>query len=131
MGRARGGGAGGRAAARGARGSRRRRSRPRQGLSRSLDRHGAQHVVLLIRTILESEGQRERRPEWPGRGLAWIEAFDNVPLMALLRTMQDLELFRPSTIDHYFFLVLRNRLRKVFEPPKVTTVKPPRKANEK
>ncbi len=38
-------------------------------------------------------------PDWPNRGLAWIEAFDNVPLMALLQTMVDLDLFRPTTIS--------------------------------
>jgi hypothetical protein len=66
-------------------------------------------------------------PEWANRGLAWIEAFDNVPLMAVLQTMVDLDLFRPSTIGHYLFMVLRRRLAKVFEPPK--QVKPPRKAS--
>jgi hypothetical protein len=37
---------------------------------------------------------------------------------------RDLELFQPETIGHYYFMVLRRRLAKVFEPPKV---KPPRK----
>jgi hypothetical protein len=113
-------------------------------LARLLDRHGAQHVVLLVRG--RSPKARATQPRWstghhrrgfegvgflPGmgepRGLAWIEAFDHVPLMALLQTMVDLELFRPSTIGHYLFLALRNRLRKVFEPPKV---KPPRKVQK-
>jgi hypothetical protein len=80
-------------------------------LARLLDRHGAPHIMVF-------------HPDWPSRGLAWIEAFDNVPLMALLQTMVDLELFRPTTIGHYLFMVLRNRLRKVFEPP---IEKPPRK----
>jgi hypothetical protein len=106
-----------------------------------LDRHGAQHVTLLIRTIIESEGNAAAlvepvisavssvmvfQPEWPSRGLAWIEAFDHVPLMGLLQTMQDLDLFRPSTIGHYYFMVLRNRLCKIFEPP---IEKPPRKTS--
>jgi hypothetical protein len=47
-------------------------------------------------------------------------------LRALLQTMQDLELFRPTTIGHYYFMVLRRRLAKVFEPQQV---KPPRKAS--
>ena len=111
-----------------------------------LAEHGEQHVILLVRTIIESEGNANAlvepvigavsslmifHPEWANRGLAWIEAFDDVPLMALLQTMVDLDLFEPGTIGHYYFLVLRNRLRKVFEPPTVPKVKPPRKANEK
>ena len=62
-------------------------------------------------------------PEWANRGLAWIETFDNVPLMGLLQTMRDLDVFQPSEIGHYYFMMLRNRLRKVFEPPKVPKVK--------
>jgi hypothetical protein len=57
----------------------------RARLARLLDRHGAQHVTLLIRTIIESEGNAAAlvepvisavssvmifHPEWPGRGLA-------------------------------------------------------------
>jgi hypothetical protein len=88
-------------------------------LARLLDRHGAEHVILLIRTIIESEGNANAlvepviigavsmvmifHPAWPGRGLAWIEAFDDVPLMALLQTMQDLDLFRPTSIGHYYW----------------------------
>jgi hypothetical protein len=37
------------------------------------------------------------------RGRAWIEAFDNVPMMALLQTMRDLDLFRPTTIGSNTF----------------------------
>jgi hypothetical protein len=106
----------------------------RARLARLLDRHGAPHIILLVRTITESRGNANALvepvisavssvmifcPEWANRGLAWIEAFDNVPLMAWLQTMQDLQLFRPTSIGHYYFLSLRNRLRKVFEPPTV------------
>jgi hypothetical protein len=113
----------------------------RARLARLLIRHGEAHIILLIRTIIESEGNAAAlvepvvsavssvmvfHPEWPCRGLAWIEAFDDVPLMPLLQAMQDLDLFRPDTIGHYLSLVLRRRLRKVFEPPKV---KPPRKGS--
>jgi hypothetical protein len=95
----------------------------RARLAKMLDRHGAQHVTLLIRTIIESDGNANAlvepvisavssvmifRPEWANRGL-------------------DLQLFRPTSIGHYYFLSLRNRLRKIFEPPKVPKVKPPRK----
>jgi hypothetical protein len=91
----------------------------RARLARSLDRHGEEHLVLLVRTIIESEGNAAAlvepvigavssvmvfHPEWANRGLAWIEAFDSVPLMAL-----------------------RKRLAKVFEPPKAPKVKPRRR----
>jgi hypothetical protein len=113
----------------------------RARLAKLLDRHGAQHVILLVRTIIESEGNANALvepvisavsslmifcPEWANRGLFWVEAFDHVPLLAWLQTMQDLQLFRPTSIGHYYFLSLRNRLRKVFAPP---IEKPPRKAS--
>jgi hypothetical protein len=103
-------------------------------LQKFLDRHGAEHVTLLIRTIIESEGNANAliepvisavsklmvfEREWPNRGLAWIEAFDEIPLMALLQTMRDLDLFQPTSLGHYLFMVLRNRLAKVFEPAKL------------
>jgi hypothetical protein len=112
----------------------------RARLAKMLDRHGAQHVTLLIRTIIESEGNANAlvepvigavssvmifHPEWADRGLAWIEAFDDIPLAALLQTMRDLDLFQPTSLGHYLFMVLRNRLAKVFEPPRIE--KPPRK----
>jgi hypothetical protein len=114
----------------------------RARLARSLDRHGAPHVTLLIRTILESEGNAAAlvepvigavssvmvfNPEWANRGLAWIEAFDNVPLMALLQSIIDLCIFQPEEIRNYMFLALRARLRKAFEPPEPPKLKPPRK----
>lgn len=104
----------------------------RARLQRLLDRHGAEHVTLLIRTIIESEGNAGALSEpiisavssvmvfhkaWPDRGLSWIAAFDTIPLAALLQTMRDLDLFEPASLGHYLFLVLRNRLAKVFEPP--------------
>jgi hypothetical protein len=101
-----------------------------------------QHVVLCIRTIIESDGNAAAlvepvigavssvmvfHPEWPNRGLAWIAAFDDVPLAAVLQTMLDLDVFQPSEIGHYFFMMLRKRLATVFDPPEVSKVKPPRK----
>jgi hypothetical protein len=114
----------------------------RARLARLLIRHGEAHIILLLRTILESDGNANAlvepvisaissvmvfHPDWPNRGLNWIAAYDHVPLLGLLLTMQDLQLFRPDTIGHYYFLSLRNRLRKVFEPPTAPKVKPPRK----
>jgi hypothetical protein len=52
---------------------------------------GRGYVTVLLRTILESDGNRDAliepvvvavsscmRPEWTNRGLAWIEAFDRL-----------------------------------------------------
>ncbi|MEH2565673.1 hypothetical protein [Bradyrhizobium sp. AZCC 2289] len=57
--------------------------------------HGEGHLIMLLRTLLESEGGSEHvneftlmgisdvmlaHPEWPSKGLAWLEAFDKVDL---------------------------------------------------
>lgn len=56
-------------------------------------------------------------PQWPERGLAWIEAFDDLPLTTILQVMRDLDLFKESSLSRYLFTVLRNKLAKVFDPP--------------
>jgi hypothetical protein len=57
--------------------------------------HGEGHLIMLLRTLLESEGGSEHvneftlmgisdvmlaHPEWPAKGLAWLEAFDKIDL---------------------------------------------------
>ncbi|MCP3395241.1 hypothetical protein NLM27_41655 [Bradyrhizobium sp. CCGB12] len=57
--------------------------------------HGEGHLVLLLRTLLESDGNSVHvndfvlrglsdvmlaHPEWPQKGLAWLEAFDSINL---------------------------------------------------
>ncbi|UPK28396.1 hypothetical protein [Bradyrhizobium sp. 195] len=57
--------------------------------------HGEGHFVLLLRTLLETEGNSVHindfvlrglsdvmlaHPEWPQKGLAWLEAFDSIDL---------------------------------------------------
>ncbi|QOZ67162.1 hypothetical protein [Bradyrhizobium arachidis] len=57
--------------------------------------HGEGHLVLLLRTLLETEGNSLHindfvlrglsdvmlaHPEWPQKGLAWLEAFDSIDL---------------------------------------------------
>src|SRR5260221_7460551 len=71
-------------------------------MARLLIRHGEPYIILLVRTIIESEGNAAAliepvisavssvmvfHPEWANRGLAWIEAFDGVPLMPLLQSI--------------------------------------------
>ena len=90
---------------------------------------GREQVILLIRTILESEGNEGAliepivsavslcmRPEWTNLGLKWIEAFDQIPLTAILQTMRGLDLFSEQSIGHYLSLVVRNKLVKILGP---------------
>jgi hypothetical protein len=67
-------------------------------MDRLLADHGAGHVILTLRTIMESENNRMElvaptilavsdmilaHPTWPETGLAWLEAFDGIDLGAL------------------------------------------------
>lgn len=63
-----------------------------------LRRYGSGHVILLLRTLMESACNRMAlvepiiravsnvmlaRPDWPARGLKWLEAFDEIDLCHL------------------------------------------------
>lgn len=63
-----------------------------------LEKRGEGHVVLLLRTLMESAGNRMAlvepviravsnvmlaRPDWPDKGLEWLEAFDRINLCDL------------------------------------------------
>lgn len=67
------------------------------------DEHGAGHLILVLRTIVESAGNERAlkapiiwavsdliasQPDWTNRGLEWIEAFDAVDLTDLMRRAQ-------------------------------------------
>jgi hypothetical protein len=90
---------------------------------------GAGHLVLLIRTITESEGNADAlvapvvvavndamRPQWTSRGLEWLAAFDCIPLVQILETMRELAIFRESSLGTYLGMSISNRLWKVFGP---------------
>jgi hypothetical protein len=99
-------------------------------------------VTLLIRTILESEGNQDAliepivsavslsmRPEWTSRGLVWIETFDKIPLLSILETMRSRDLFSENTIGSYLAIAIRNKVAAIMEPaerpaPKPARVKP-------
>jgi hypothetical protein len=104
-----------------------------------LERRGEQHVLLLLRTIIESEGNQNAlvepivsavssaiadHPKWTDKGLAWIEAFDTLDLNGLVATMRGLDLFKETSLAKYLSWVISNKLRKIFElaaplsPPK-------------
>jgi hypothetical protein len=63
-----------------------------------IENHGAGHTTIVLRTIVESSGNETElraetiwavsdiiigRPDWEARGLAFIEAFDDIDLKAL------------------------------------------------
>ncbi len=50
------------------------------------------------------------------RGSSLIEAFDQVPMTTLLRTMRGLDLFSENSIGHYYSIALRNKLSAILEP---------------
>lgn len=96
-----------------------------------LERRGQQHVMLLLRTIIESKGNENALvepivsavswviadyPKWTDKGLAWIEAFDSLDLAELVRTMRGLDLFKETSLPQYLSWVIGNKLRKIFEP---------------
>lgn len=98
---------------------------------------GSGHVRLLIRTITESEGNEGAliepivsavsscmRSRWTRRGLAWVEAFDQIPLLKILETMRSLGLFREESLAHYLSMIIHNRLLKILDAPKPIKVKP-------
>ena len=67
-------------------------------LAGMIEKYGEGHVILVLRTIAESRGNESAlnsqiitavsdiiraRPEWAAQGLRWIEAFDDVDLLAI------------------------------------------------
>lgn len=103
----------------------------RDKLERLIVWRGRAAVTLLIRTIIESEGNESaltefvidgvaavmaQRPDWPERGLAWIEAFDRVSLLGTLDTMRSLKCFTVKEAPAFYRRSLQNQLRDIFEP---------------
>lgn len=103
----------------------------RDKLERLIVWRGRAAVTLLIRTIIESEGNENaliepaidavaavmaQRPDWPERGLAWIEAFDRVSLLGTLDTMRSLKCFTVSEAPGFYRRSIQNQLRDIFAP---------------
>jgi hypothetical protein len=55
------------------------------------------------------------RPEWTNKGLAWIEAFDHIPLRQILETMRGLE-FSDEDVNRHLCQCVRRKLRRHFGP---------------
>jgi len=95
-----------------------------------LDRHGEGHLIIVLRTIIESTGNEcaliapviwavsdliLAHPKWPDHGLAWIEAFDNIDLLDLARKARANRKAvqkRPAMAA-----MLYERLAPIFDPP--------------
>jgi hypothetical protein len=105
---------------------------------------GRGHVTLLLRTILESENNGDAlvepivsavsmcmRPEWTGKGLAWIEAFDKIPLTLILQAMRSLDLFSEKSIGHYYAIAIQNKVAAILEPAARPATKPVQLKREK
>jgi hypothetical protein len=70
-----------------------------------LAQHGEQHFIMVVRTVIETEGNARAMvapvllavsdvlrafPAWGNRGLEWLEAFDAIDLAAMLRLARPL-----------------------------------------
>jgi hypothetical protein len=103
---------------------------------------GPQHVILMVRTIIESQGNEgaligpvvgavssvmRAHPKWADKGLAWIEAFDSIPLVEVVDTMRSLDLFKETSLAQYLAMILTNKLAKIMEPPRPAPVVPTKK----
>ena len=101
---------------------------------------GRGEITLLLRTIVESEGNQDALiepivsavamcmvPQWTNLGLAWIEAFDELKLTDILQTMRSLDLFSERLIGRYFSIALKNKLFKILGPAAAAEpAKPPK-----
>jgi hypothetical protein len=59
------------------------------------------------------------------RGLQWIEAFDQIPLVDILTKLRDLDLFPEKEVEQHYAMGIQRRLWRIFgqdevpEPVKV------------
>jgi hypothetical protein len=101
-------------------------------LSRIWARHGADHLTLLLRAIVESEGNEHALiapviwaindvmiacPAWPAAGLAWLEAFDGIDLVGLQRRAKPLGRVTGVTERGAVAGMLMERLHAALTPP--------------
>jgi hypothetical protein len=100
-------------------------------MRRLLDDHGEGHLILVLRTITESEGNAAMltepvlrgiseillaHPAWGERGLAWIEAFDGISLKELAAKAKANR--KAATKSDAVATMLYERLQPIFSPPK-------------
>jgi hypothetical protein len=93
--------------------------------------HGDGHVIITLRTIVESSGNERAltaagiqgvsdlvlaHPSWPDHGLAWIEAFDNIDLIELAKMAKANCKVVPKR--EAMAAMLYERLAPIFDPPR-------------
>jgi hypothetical protein len=114
------------------------RTRAANVIRRVLDEYGEGHLILVLRTITESEGNEAMliqpvieglsdilmaHPSWGDRGLAWIEAFDNINLKELAaKAKANRKACRKRAA---IAALVHDKLSPLFDPPK--KARPPRK----
>lgn len=105
------------------------RTKASQTLRRMLLDHGEGHVIITLRTIVESSGNDRAltasgiqgvsdlvlaHPSWPDRGLAWIEAFDHIDLVDLAAKAKANRTAVPKR--QAMAAMLYERLAPIFDP---------------
>lgn len=103
----------------------------RARLERLIVWRGIEAVTLLIRAIIESEGNEgaltefvidgvadvmRARPDWPEQGLAWIEAFDRVSLLGTVERMRALKCFTVKDAPGFYRRSIQGQLRDILDP---------------
>lgn len=102
------------------------RTKAGQTLRRMLVEHGEGHLIITLRTIVESSGneraltasgiQGVSDPSWSDHGLAWIEAFDNIDLVELAKMAKANRKAVPKR--EAMAAMLYERLAPIFDPPR-------------
>jgi hypothetical protein len=103
---------------------------------------GCGYITLLLRTILESEGNQNAlvepvvsavascmRATWIRKGIDFIAAFDRIPLVEILNKLRELDLFLESELQHHYAIGIERRLWRIFGPdvaPAAPKAKKPR-----
>jgi hypothetical protein len=105
-------------------------------LRRIFERHGQEHLIMVVRTIVESEGNAAAlteptiigiselllaHPQWGEQGLAWIEAFDGINLKELAAKASANR--KAVTKSAAIATMLYERLQPIFSPPKPQRVR--------
>jgi hypothetical protein len=101
---------------------------------------GRGFITLLLRTILESEGNGDAliepvvsavassmRTIWIRRGIEWIAAFDRIPLVDILNRLRELDLFPENELQHHYAIGIERRLWRIFGPDVVPAAPKPKK----
>ncbi|WP_057834791.1 hypothetical protein [Bradyrhizobium jicamae] len=105
-------------------------------------RPGRELVTITLRCILESEGNEAALcelivravaavvPEFEHRGLALVEAFDQINLLGVLEQMRALEYFYESETSSALERILKHKLCRILTPQPPAPVKQPSKEEQ-